>query len=83
MTTRSFYKAAPDYGHCVDDPMHGHPIDGPMRAKGFWWTDDHITYRMLRDGVIVKADETPPVPAEDTNPADVFGAGQGRRAGRK
>ena len=49
-----FVEAMPDYHYVIDSPAHGHPIDGVMKEGGAWWTADHVTFTMIRDGVLTE-----------------------------
>lgn len=75
MSTRSFVVAREGHEYVKNCP---HPIDGFLTVQsdgrlGGWWTDDHVTGQLIRDGVIERTDapqQETPSPGPDT----VFGA---------
>jgi len=34
-----------------------HPADGPLSKEGGYWTADQYTFRMIRDGDLIEADD--------------------------
>lgn len=54
---RIHVRATEKYQRIINNKAYAHQIDGVMYEKGSWWTADHITFQMLRDGVIEKVSE--------------------------